>query len=424
MNSLKISHPNRSVKGEIILSGSKSISNRALLIRALCPEYFKIHNLSDSDDTISMENLLNGKDDVLDAHHAGTTFRFLTAYLATKDGIQVLTGSERMQQRPVKALVDALNYLGADISYVNNEGYPPLKIGSSKSEWKNDISLPANISSQYITALLLIAPTLPNGLTIRLEGEIVSRPYIEMTIGMMEYFGVEVIANWANQTISIRHQTYIAKDYFVEADWSAASYYYTIAGLSQSADIVLHGLHEKSLQGDAAIANIGNKFGIKTTFEHRNIRIVKEEGADIPELFEYDFINEPDIAQSVSVLCAGLGVHALFTGLQTLRIKETDRIAALQNELLKIGVFLNKMPTKFSKKTGVEYYMQEGRATLDQGAPPFFDTYNDHRMAMSFAPLSLLGRVSINDSNVVSKSYPNYWKDLTILGFDIDKIEN
>ena len=424
MNSLKISHPNRSVKGEIILSGSKSISNRALLIRALCPEYFKIHNLSDSDDTISMENLLNSKADVLDAHHAGTTFRFLTAYLATQDGTQVLTGSERMQQRPVKALVDALNYLGADISYVNNEGYPPLKIGSPKSAWKNDISLSANISSQYITALLLIAPTLPNGLTIRLEREIVSRPYIEMTIGMMEYFGVEVMTDWEGQGISVGHQTYIAKDYFVEADWSAASYFYTIAGLSASADIELHGLHENSLQGDAAIAKIGNKFGIETNFEYRSIRITKDEGAKIPELFEYDFIKEPDIAQSASVLCAGLGVQALFTGLQTLRIKETDRIAALQNELLKIGVFLNKMPAKFSKKTGVEYYMQEGRATLDQGAALFFDTYNDHRMAMSFAPLSLLGRVGINDSNVVSKSYPNYWKDLTNLGFDIDKIEN
>lgn len=423
MNSLKISHPNRSIKGEIILSGSKSISNRALLIRALCPEFFKIHNLSDSDDTISMENLLNSKADLLDAHHAGTTFRFLTAYLATQDGIHILTGSERMQQRPIKALVDALNYLGADISYINNEGYPPLKISSPKSEWKNDISLPADISSQYITALLLIAPTLSNGLTIRLEGEIVSRPYIEMTIGMMEYFGVEVITDWEGQSISVSHQTYIAKDYFVEADWSAASYYYTIAGLSASADIVLHGLHEDSLQGDSAIAKIGSKFGIKTSFEHRSIRISKDEETKIPELFEYDFIKEPDIAQSVSVLCAGLGVQTLFTGLQTLRIKETDRIAALQNELLKIGVFLNKMPAKFSKKTGVEYYMQEGKATLDQGAPPFFDTYNDHRMAMSFAPLSLLGRVGINDFNVVSKSYPNYWKDLVSLGFQLEPTE-
>ncbi len=420
MSSINISNQRDTIKGEITLSGSKSISNRALLIKALCADHFNIYNNSDSDDTVTMENLLISTSDILDAHHAGTTFRFLTAYFATKQGTQVLTGSERMQQRPVKALVDALNYLGADITYINNEGYPPLKINAPKSEWKNDITLPANISSQYITALLLIAPTLPNGLTIRLEGEIVSKPYIEMTIGMMAYFGVKVTVDWENQIISVAHQPYQAKDYFVEADWSAASYYYIIAGLSDSADIVLHGLHKESLQGDATIAEIGQKFGILTTFKNRSIRIIKEKGAKMPELFEYDFIKEPDIAQSVSVLCAGLGVNALFTGLQTLRIKETDRIAALQNELQKVGVFLNKMPTKFSKKTGVEYYMQEGKIGLNPDELPVFDTYNDHRMAMAFAPLGLLGGVSINDPNVVSKSYPNYWKDLVSIGFEIE----
>lgn len=420
MKSLTISCKNQTIKGEITLSGSKSISNRALLIRALCSECFEILNLSDSDDTVTMENLLNSNSDVLDAHHAGTTFRFLTAYLSTQDGTQVLTGSERMQQRPIKALVDALNFLGADITYTKNEGYPPLKISSSKTVWKNDITLPANISSQYITALLLIAPTLPNGLTIRLEGEIVSKPYIEMTLGMMDYFGVKVIVDWQNQMISISHQAYVAKDFFVEADWSAASYYYIIAGLSKSADIVLHGLQEDSLQGDAAIAQIGRKFGVETVFGNKSIRIVKDEKANIPEFFEYDFIKEPDIAQSVSILCAGLGVNALFTGLQTLRIKETDRIAALQNELQKVGVFISKMPAKFSKKTGVEYYMQEGKAMFEQDDAPVFETYNDHRMAMAFAPLSLLGCVGVQDPNVISKSYPNYWKDLIKLGFQME----
>ncbi len=420
MKNLTISCKNQTLKGEITLSGSKSISNRALLIRALCSEYFEIFNLSDSDDTVTMENLLNSNSDVLDAHHAGTTFRFLTAYLSTQDGTHVLTGSERMQQRPIKALVDALNFLGADITYIKNEGYPPLKISSPKTVWKNDITLPANISSQYITALLLIAPTLPDGLTIRLEGEIVSKPYIEMTLGMMDYFGVKVITDWQNQMISISHQAYVAKDFFVEADWSAASYYYIIAGLSKSADIVLHGLHEDSLQGDAAIAQIGRKFGVETVFGNKSIRIVKDEKVIIPEFFEYDFIKEPDIAQSVSVLCAGLGVNALFTGLQTLRIKETDRIAALQNELQKVGVFISKMPAKFSKKTGVEYYMQEGKAIFDQDDGAFFETYNDHRMAMAFAPLSLLGSVEVQDPNVISKSYPNYWKDLIKLGFQIE----
>lgn len=420
MKSLTISCKNQTIKGEITLSGSKSISNRALLIRALCSECFEILNLSDSDDTVTMENLLNSNSDVLDAHHAGTTFRFLTAYLSTQDGTHVLTGSERMQQRPIKALVDALNFLGADITYLKDEGYPPLKISSPKTVWKNDITLPANISSQYITALLLIAPTLTDGLIIRLEGEIVSKPYIEMTLGMMDYFGVKVIVDWQIQMISISHQAYVAKDFFVEADWSAASYYYIIAGLSKSADIVLHGLQDDSLQGDAAIAQIGRKFGIETVFGNKSIRIVKDEKANIPEFFEYDFIKEPDIAQSVSVLCAGLGVNALFTGLQTLRIKETDRIAALQNELQKVGVFISKMPAKFSKKTGVEYYMQEGKAMIEQDDAPVFETYNDHRMAMSFAPLSLLGSVGVQDPNVISKSYPNYWKDLIKLGFQME----
>lgn len=419
MQSLTISNKKSIVQGKITLSGSKSISNRALLIRALSKDFFNIHNLSDSDDTVTLENLLLSNSDVLDAHHAGTTFRFLTAYLATKNGTQILTGSERMQQRPIKALVDALNYLGANITYVNNEGFPPLKISTPKSEWHNHISLPSNISSQYVTALLLIAPTLPKGLTIELEGVIVSKPYIEMTIGMMAFFGINVFTDWENQIISITHQSYQSRDYFVEADWSAASYYYIIAGLSESADLVLHGLLEDSLQGDAAIVNITRKLGIKTVFENRSVRIIKEKSSIVPEIFEYDFIKEPDIAQSVSVLCAGLGVNALFTGMQTLRIKETDRIAALQNELQKVGVFMNKMPAKFSKKTGVEYYMQEGKVIFDSGDLPFFDTYNDHRMAMAFAPLSLLGTIRINDPNVVSKSYPKFWKDLAKLGFEI-----
>ena len=270
---------------------------------------------------------------------------------------------------------------------------------------------------------MLISPKLTGGLTIRLEGEIVSKPYIEMTISMMTYFGVKVTVDWVSQKISVLPQDYQAKDYFVEADWSAASYYYIIAGLSEHTDLVLNGLHEASMQGDAAIVDIGRKFGMETTFENRSIRIKKNKGAQVPELLEYDFINVPDIAQSISVLCAGLGVNALFTGLQTLRLKETDRIVALQNELQKIGVFLNKMPAKFSKKTGVEYYMQEGQANIKQDNIPCFDTYSDHRMAMSFAPLSLIGSIIVNDPYVVSKSYPSYWNDLTKLGFQTEILE-
>jgi len=417
MNSIKIFSPEKNLKGEITLSGSKSISNRVLLIKALCHQKFEIFNLSESDDTFSMEQLIQSNEEILDAHHAGTTFRFLTAYLAQKSESHILTGSERMKQRPVKALVDALNYLGANIEYIDEEGFPPLRILPSSGIWKNEISLPANISSQYISALLLIAPVLTNGLTIHLEGEIVSRPYIEMTIGIMSYFGVEV--GWKDQTISIQHQPYKPRDFHVEADWSAASYYYTIAGLSESADILLNGLHIESLQGDSAISEIGIFFGIESIFGEHQVRLLKRKDFNPPEHFEYNFIKVPDIAQSISVLCGGLGTHGLFSGLQTLRIKETDRIAALQHEHAKMQVYLNKMPANFSKKTTIEYYLQEGKATVDQTNIPEIDTYNDHRMAMAYAPLGLLFPIKINDPEVISKSYPGFWKDLISLGFEI-----
>jgi 3-phosphoshikimate 1-carboxyvinyltransferase len=412
-----INSPPKNIKGDITLSGSKSISNRVLLIQALCNQKFDIFNLSESDDTVSMEQLIHSDEEILDAHHAGTTFRFLTAYLALKSESHVLTGSDRMKQRPVKALVDALNYLGANIEYIEKEGYPPLKILPSSGSWKNDISLPADISSQYISALLLIAPRLQEGLTIHLVGEIVSRPYIEMTIGIMSYFGVHV--EWEDQTISVHHQPYIPHDFHVEADWSAASYYYTIAALSESADILLKGLHGNSLQGDSAMAEIGKFFGIESVFGDHEVRLLKTKDFAPPAYFEYNFIKVPDIAQSVSVLCGGLGTHGLFTGLQTLRIKETDRIAALQNEHAKMQVYLSKMPEKFSKKTAVEYYMQEGKSTVDMGYIPEIDTYNDHRMAMAYAPLGVLFPIKINDAEVISKSYPGFWKDLISLGFEI-----
>ena len=417
-NAFTIYCPQKDIRGTIALSGSKSISNRVLLIRALTSGHFEIHHLSDSDDTISMENLLLSQAEVLDAHHAGTTFRFLTAYLATKPGTHILTGSERMKQRPVKALVDALNHLGADISYIENEGFPPLKINTPKDTWKNTITLPAHISSQYITALLLIAPTLQQGLQIHLEGDIVSRPYIEMTLGIMKYFGVTSV--WENQTIVVPHQPYQARDFHVEADWSAASYFYTIAGLANSADITLHGLHQDSLQGDADIVKIAEKFNLETTYGDHQARICKKKNLTHPSHYEYNFLKVPDITQIISVLCSGLGTHGLFTGLQTLRIKETDRIAALQNEHAKMNVFLSLMPSKFSKKSGVEYYMQEGTSVTSDDNMPVIETYKDHRMAMSFATLGLLFPVVILDPMVVSKSYPKFWKDLVHLGFKVN----
>lgn len=419
MKSIVISTPHKDIKGKVTLSGSKSISNRVLLIRALCKDKFDIHNLSDSDDTITLEKLLNDSTDILDAHHAGTTFRFLTAYFSIMEGTQILTGSERMKQRPIKGLVDALNLLGANISYLENEGFPPLKISSPTSVWNKEIALPANISSQYISALLLIAPTLPNGLTLFLEGEVVSRPYIEMTIAIMGYFGIKI--DWVGQSIKVEPQRYKAKDYFVEADWSAASYYYVIAGLSDSAEITLCGLQQQSIQGDAQICKIGEKFGIETLYSENEIKLIKSKEFTIPAHFEYNFIKEPDLAQSISVLCAGLGVSGLFSGLQTLTIKETDRIGALQHEHAKMNVFLNKMPSKFSAKTGVEYYLQEGKSSVINNAIPEINTYNDHRMAMSFAPLALKFPICIIDPLVVSKSYPTFWNDLKTLGFQLNE---
>jgi len=416
MSKVRVSKSDKKAVGSITLSGSKSISNRVLIIQALCEDSFEIVNLSDSDDTRTLQKLLNSDDYELDAHHAGTTFRFLTSYLSVRDGENILTGSERMQERPIKALSEALIDMGADITYVKNEGYPPLKIGSPIRDFKSRIQLPANISSQYISSLLLIAPTLPQGLEIELVGEIVSRPYLEMTLRIMEYFGVE--HTWEGQSIKVAPQQYKAKNFYVEADWSAASYYYIIAALSDEVDLSLRGLQKESLQGDSAIAEIGTSFGIETEFNDREIRLTKSR-LQPKENFEYDFIQCPDIAQSVSTMAAGLNVSVVFSGLQTLRIKETDRIAALQNELSKVKVSLFQLPEENYESTQSEYYRQEG--IIGSGdTPPTFATYKDHRMAMAFAPLATLFPIDIEDHMVVTKSYPNYWKDLESIGFFIE----
>lgn len=420
MTKVRVTKADHTAVGKIKLSGSKSISNRVLIIQALCEGSFEITNLSDSDDTKTLQTLLTSDSQELDAHHAGTTFRFLTSYLATREGENILTGSERMQERPIKALSDALIKMGADISYVNNEGYPPLKIGSPTRALDSKVSLSADISSQYISSLLLVAPTLPNGLEITMIGDLVSRPYLEMSLKIMEHFGVS--HTWEGQTISIAPQKYEAKDFFVEADWSAASYFYIIAAFAQEADITLTGLQKDSLQGDSAIAEIGNSFGLQTEYIDNSIRVTKS-GNPLEEFFEYDFINCPDIAQSVSAMAAGTGVSALMTGLQTLKIKETDRIAALQAELAKVHIWLSKLPAKFSKKSVLDYYMQEGNIEGDEMAPTFA-TYKDHRMAMAFGPLAMLFPIEVEDHMVVTKSYPAFWEDLGTLGYELEVLGN
>ena len=413
----KVFAPSKNIKGSVKLTGSKSIANRVLLIQALTEGTFEIENISESDDTNTLIALLNSNDYELDAHHAGTTFRFMTAYLAIKGEERVLTGSSRMKQRPVGPLVSALNSLGCNVQYLENEGYPPLKFGPLKAGIASEVSVPGNISSQYLSALLMIAPVLPNGLKLTILDELVSRPYLEMTLSVMGYFGVS--HTWESNVITVPNQKYIAKPFFVEADWSAASYFYSIASMAESAEIVLEGLSEDSLQGDSAIAKISASFGIETLFENRTVKIIKEKGAPVKELLEYDFIKQPDIAQTVFAMCAAQGMQGLFTGLQTLFIKETDRIKAFQTELAKLNVYLSKVPSRFINSEEQEFYMIDGKASYS--AVPEFDTYQDHRMAMALAPLALQHTIAINEPAVVSKSYPEFWNDLKNLGFQIEE---
>ncbi len=410
-----ISKKDRNLFGEIHLDGSKSISNRALIIRALAEGHFEIKNLSKSKDSELMQSLLASKEQVLDAGAAGTTFRFMTAYLSLQPGSQKLTGTDRMKQRPIEILVAALKTLGADIEYLDQEGYPPLMIHSAKGIGAtNELVMPANTSSQYISALLMIAPKLPNGLTIALEGKIVSRPYLEMTLKMMEYFGVK--HSWEDNRIHIPQQSYQPRDFLVEADWSAASYWYAMAAFSDECDLTLHGLFAKSVQGDSVLTEMMKGLGVTSEFRGNSVRLQKSVEPVMP-LFEWDFLPCPDLAQTLAIVCVGLGVHGLFSGLETLRIKETDRILALQNELAKMRAMMTKLPSRFSKTSNKEFYMIEGEAVL--GNTPVFDTYEDHRMAMSFAPLALLGEIKIEEPDVVKKSYPAFWEDLKQVGFEI-----
>ena len=409
-----ISKKNKDLTGNITLNGSKSIANRALIIRALCKEDFLIHKLSNSQDTLLMDKLLKSNASIRDAGAAGTTFRFMTAYLSMQQGIQILTGTKRMKQRPIGVLVDALRQLGANIEYLEKEGYPPLKIYSPNSTGlSNKISISAETSSQYISALLMIAPTLPYGLELTLEGEIVSRPYIEMTLNLMAYFSV--LHQWEGNTIKVPAQKYQPRPFTVEADWSAASYYYAMAAFAKNVDLQLSGLFEESVQGDAVLVEMMEHFGIKSTFNSTGVHLSKTKNA-LSSHFEWDFLKCPDLAQTIAVICGGLGIQSLFTGLKTLRIKETDRIAALQKELEKVQVYMTALPQRFSPKSNKEYFMIEGKAIVDQ---PVFSTYEDHRMAMSFAPLAQFGTLHIEEPMVVEKSYPLFWKDIEQLGFEI-----
>lgn len=410
MSRIKLSGPKKSINAEITIGGSKSISNRVLLIQALCNDNFDIDNLSDSDDTQTLKKLITvTQANPYDCHHAGTTFRFLTAYFAIQNETQILTGSSRMKQRPIGPLVDALNFLGADIEYLENEGFPPLKLNPFKNQKNSQVIIKADISSQFISALCLIGPALPQGIKITFKGDLVSKPYLLMTLSIMKTFGIKSL--FENNKIVIEPQKYQATNYLVESDWSSASYHFAIAALVRNSEIKLNYLFENSLQGDSNISHISKAFGTRTTFKDKSIYIFSDQ--EIRRKYAYDFIMQPDIAQTVAIMAAGLNTEMTFSGLKTLKIKETDRILALQNELKKISVQFIEKPSQ------PKYYKLNGTTKFNL---PEFDTYQDHRMAMSFAPLAILSPIIINNPEVVSKSYPNFWKDLLQLGFIIEKL--
>ena len=407
MTRIKVTAPAHPIDCKIMLPSSKSISNRALIINALGKGTYQPENLSECDDTQVMVRALQaGPDATIDIMAAGTAMRFLTAYLSVTPGKRIITGTQRMQQRPIQVLVNALRELGADINYTNNEGYPPLEITGSSLN-KERISLPGNISSQYISALLMIAPTLTHGLTIQLTGEIISRPYIQLTLQLMKDFGAD--ARWTKDNeLRVESQLYKSIPYYIESDWSASSYWYQIAALAPDATIILPKLLGNSYQGDSKVAKLFNWLGVETSYQEDGVTLTK--GTPKVEYMEYDFINQPDLAQTFVVTCALMGIPFRFTGLQSLKIKETDRITALVKEMRKLGFVI--------KDSGNSILSWEGeRCTREEGA---IDTYEDHRMAMAFAPASLkISDLFINNPQVVSKSYPRYWENLQTAGFII-----
>lgn len=393
-----------------MLPSSKSISNRALIIQALCDDFFQINNLSEADDTRLLNALLekirkvkSGSEAIteIDAKNSGTTFRFLTAYLATKEGKWLLSGSERMKQRPIEILVDALEQLGAKITYTEKFGFPPLLIDGEKLK-SNSLNLNAEISSQFISALLLIAPTLDHGLKIKLDGKIASEPFLDMTIKMMRYFGANVLRE--NNFIKIENQNYKPANIEIEADWTSASYWYEIVAFSEKAKIALPGLKKESLQGDSIIAEIFKKLGVHTEYSEDGVILSKINV--ITEDFNFEFSNYPDLAQTITVTCAGLNIKASLSGLENLKHKETDRLQALHNELQNSG---------FSSEV-IDDSILRIRSKKDIKAIQkslFIRTYDDHRMAMSFAPLVLLNKtLKIQKPEVVNKSYPDFWDDM------------
>lgn len=424
----KISNPTKKLKGAIELTASKSESNRALIIKALCDDNFEIKNLATAQDTQTLQEILladkeklntkNSPELTYDVGPAGTTMRFLTAYFSAIPGTRILTGSDRMKQRPIKTLVNALKKLGATIYYLEEEGYPPLRI-EGKLLNGGEIEMEGNISSQFISALLLASPAFKNGLVINFKQPVTSRPYINMTLKMMEEF--DVCGVWNDNSIIVSKQRYKTKEpnyiYHVEADWSAASYWYAFAALASEVDFKIKGLKETSLQGDAMVAQLFNFFNIQTTYSQDTIQLTKTKTKVETQQFGFDFSDCPDLAQTVAVVVGLLNIPAFFTGLHTLRIKETDRVIALKNELEKIGVNVEIVNDECIE-------INTSLIPVTPSSNCYIKTYEDHRMAMAFSALAIkFNSILIEEPNVVKKSYPYFWNDLKKVGFKIEEVK-
>ena len=397
---------NSIVRGTISeLSSSKSISNRALLLQALSNNQSVVSNLSVARDTQLMERLVSSMESVIDVLDAGTTMRFLTAYFALSGKNKIMTGTDRMKERPIALLVDALRNIGASINYLEKQGFPPIETKGFNGQLADQLQIPGNVSSQYISALMMVAPILPKGLTILLHGKIGSIPYIQMTAELMKQFGVEPFLELNKGLIKIQHSKFKKADITVEADWSSASYWFAFVALAKQAVLTLPKVSEKSLQGDRVIVDIMDQLGVKTLFTNGNAVLSKKEAT---KNLIWDFKDCPDLAQTVLPVCAAKGISGNFTGLESLRIKETDRITALQNELRKIGAVLSE--------TATGNWQLETRSIPTQSIT--IQTYHDHRMAMGFAPLATIQDLKIESPEVVNKSYPGFWRDMNTVGFE------
>jgi|TARA_B100001094_G_C18195666_1_gene810682 3-phosphoshikimate 1-carboxyvinyltransferase len=403
MNIHLLNNPNK-ISGNINITGSKSESNRLLILQALYSN-IKLKNISNSDDTNTLKKALSSSNSLININHAGTAMRFLTAYFAIKLKKEtVLTGSKRMTERPIKILVDALLMLGAEISYEGKMGFPPIKIKNTISS-NNFIELPSSTSSQYISSLMLIAPKMSDGLTIQMSGIITSLPYIKMTVSILKKLGIDVKFN--NNKIIISNQESIdSKTINIESDWSSSSYFFSIIALSEDSVLRLNRFNKNSLQGDSILRNIYEKLGVSSHFEGHNLVLKKIKNFDIPDNITINLIDSPDIAQTIAVTCFGLGISCDLTGLHTLKIKETDRLKALKNELTKLGAKVSA--------TNESIHIKPSSQVLNNIK---ISTYQDHRMAMAFAPLAIKTALIIEDSSVVSKSYPGFWSDLQSIGF-------